>query len=572
MILADAWQVPGFTEQRELGTGRQGRVVLATDDDSGQIVAIKYLAAQLLNDPTHRARFRAEADILARVADEHVAKLFRFVEAEEGAAIIMEAVNGASLRTVLDERQEPFPPEAALVILKGSLLGLATAHAAGVVHRDYKPANVIVQGNGQSKLIDFGIAVLHGDTTKMGTPIYMAPEQFNGAPASPTSDVYSATCVFYECVSGVPPYAASTLPSLAASHLVDPIPVAGVPEPIRPLLFRGMAKDPQDRPPSAAEFVVELEKIAVAAYGPDWERRGLILLAATAAAFAVIFPLAMMTSAAMTHSAVGATSVASTALGQSATQAGTSAGKGLLAKIGGAKGAAGIAVGTVTVAVIAVTFWPREPRVGGEARGSVKVYFGRPGVLLNLPAMPSADSPYMSFEMNVVPARMRAGSRVTVTTDYRAWIPQGLRYLPDGTRQCLGEHPAAGSGTNSAYGFSLGLSQGTEPKGKDRIHFYRGRQPSSDIPKKTGIYVVTDTTQTEKDLPYDGTACGSFKEWHAVSVFTMPDTDELPPGRYQLSPYGPPRFGYASRNHKKIALESTDPQATGALPIITVLS
>jgi serine/threonine protein kinase len=117
----------------------------------------------------------------------------------------MEAVNGVSLRDVLSGNPGPLPPEAALTVLKGSLLGLSAAHAAGVVHRDYKPANVLVESSGNSKLVDFGIAGLSGERTVAGTPAYMAPEQWHGAPASPATDVYSATCVFFECVTGGPP-------------------------------------------------------------------------------------------------------------------------------------------------------------------------------------------------------------------------------------------------------------------------------------------------------------------------------------------------------------------------------
>jgi serine/threonine protein kinase len=112
------------------------------------MVAIKYLAPALLGDPRHKAMFRDEVNMLVRVADPHVARLYEYVGTPEGAAIVMEAVNGVSLREVL--RHGPMAPEAALVVLKGSLLGLAAAHAVRVVHRDYKPANVLVEGNGNS--------------------------------------------------------------------------------------------------------------------------------------------------------------------------------------------------------------------------------------------------------------------------------------------------------------------------------------------------------------------------------------------------------------------------------------
>lgn len=157
----DEWALPGFTELGSLGEGGFGRVVLARHDESAQVVAIKYLYARFAADPQRLAEFRHEAQILNHVSGPHIARLHQFVETPQGAAIIMEAVHGVSLKDILG-RQEKLEPEAALAILKGSLLGLAGAHAAGAVHRDYKPANVLVTPEGQSKLVDFGIAVLAG--------------------------------------------------------------------------------------------------------------------------------------------------------------------------------------------------------------------------------------------------------------------------------------------------------------------------------------------------------------------------------------------------------------------------
>jgi serine/threonine-protein kinase len=234
------WRLPGYAELRELGSGAQGRVVLARTDGTVEVVAIKYLSVP--DDERALGRFRHEAILLERVFDSHVARLHRYVEEPgHGAAIVMEAVNGVSLRRVLDEHGKALSPEAALAVLKGSLLGLAAAHAVGVVHRDYKPANVIVDGEGRSKLIDFGIAVLTGQGDRSGTPAYMAPEQWQGGPASPSTDLYAATCVFYECVTGHRPFDGG---SLHDQHVTAPIPLDDVPGPVRPLVARGMSKTP----------------------------------------------------------------------------------------------------------------------------------------------------------------------------------------------------------------------------------------------------------------------------------------------------------------------------------------
>ena len=283
-----AWVVPGYTEQRELGHGASARVVAATRDDTGQQVAIKYLAPRLLRDPSFVARFREEVELLASIDVPHVVRLFDYVEAPgEGAAIVMELVDGVSLHEMIT-RQGATSPESALVVLKGSLLGLAAAHQLGIVHRDYKPENVLVDGAGNSKLTDFGVAVKAGQRAPVGgTPLYMAPEQWNGEPATPASDIYAATAVFFECLTGQTPFS-GRLESLAMQHQTAPIPVGLFDQPLQALIERGLAKDPRDRPAHAVEFVAELNAVADGAYGADWEERGRSELGRRAAALLLL--------------------------------------------------------------------------------------------------------------------------------------------------------------------------------------------------------------------------------------------------------------------------------------------
>ncbi|MEU5884875.1 serine/threonine-protein kinase [Spirillospora sp. NPDC047279] len=347
------WRVEGFTEVRELGRGGQGRVVLARHATAGDPVAIKYLNRRD-GDARDIERLRGEAVMLGRVTDPHVVRLYRFVLNDTGAALVMEAVNGVSLREILAEHGT-LEPEAALSVLKGSLLGLAAAHGVGVVHRDYKPANVVVRPDGLSKLIDFGIAASAGEDGAGGTPAYMAPEQWRGSPATPATDVYAATCVFFECVQGRRPYAGE---GLAAQHREAPIPVEDLPEDLpeglRELVAAGLAKTPEERPPGAAAFLSALETAANAAYGPDWEARGVRALAVATAALAALLPLGAAVlgsgaaaSGAAAGGAAGGAAAGGAAGGGAAAGAGAG-GAGILASTG-AKIAA-VAVGTAVAA------------------------------------------------------------------------------------------------------------------------------------------------------------------------------------------------------------------------------
>ncbi|MGW6413825.1 protein kinase domain-containing protein [Streptomyces sp. NPDC055055] len=284
------WTVPGYTESRELGAGASGRVVLARHDATGVPVAVKYLSERLRTDEAFVRGFRSEARLLGALDTPYVVGLYEYVEAPQGAAIVMELVDGVALRALL-AREGSTGPEAALVVLKGSLLGLAAAHRAGVVHRDYKPENVLVAADGSSKLVDFGIATGRDSRPGVaGTPAYMAPEQWHGAPAAPSADVYAATATFFECLTGRKPFAGDNFAELALQHLEAPVPDEQAPEPLRPLIRRGLAKTPDERPENAAAFVSELESVATAAYGPDWEERGRGRLAALAALLPLLFP------------------------------------------------------------------------------------------------------------------------------------------------------------------------------------------------------------------------------------------------------------------------------------------
>ncbi|MFG1753118.1 protein kinase domain-containing protein [Streptosporangium sandarakinum] len=273
--------VPGYREVRELGSGGGGRVALATYEATGAYVAIKYLGASLRDSPGFLAGFRRDARVLAELRDPNVVSLHEYYEDVIQAAIVMELVDGVSLRRIL-ARHGALGPEAALVVLRDSLAGLAAAHAAGVAHRGHRPENVLVQADGTGKLADLGVAARTAEPGPPGGPPHAAPERGDGRPAGPAGDLYAAACVFFECLTGRPPY------GTALTESAEPT----VPMELAGLVARGLAADPADRPATAREFAADLETVASAACGPGWERRGRQRLAELAIGLALAFPLA----------------------------------------------------------------------------------------------------------------------------------------------------------------------------------------------------------------------------------------------------------------------------------------
>jgi serine/threonine protein kinase len=274
------WAVAGYTEERPLGHGVSGRVVAAVNDASGQRVAIKYLHEKLVRDTGFMAELRSEAERLVSLNAPHMVRVFDYVEQPGvGAAIVMELIDGVSLREMLARRGR-LGAAAALVVLKDSLLALAAAHSHGLPHRDVKPDNVLIDARGWCTLTDFGVAVKTDKQMRApGTPEYMAPELWHGAPNTPATDIYAATAVLSESLTGKPPFSGRA-GRLRDHHESTPVPLDAVDPPLRDLIAWGLAKDPAARPRDATSFVSELEARAAAAYGPYWEDEGRRELAA----------------------------------------------------------------------------------------------------------------------------------------------------------------------------------------------------------------------------------------------------------------------------------------------------
>ncbi|MQY03756.1 serine/threonine-protein kinase [Actinomadura macrotermitis] len=579
------WSLPGYVEEQELGSGAQGRVVLARHESSGHPVAVKYLAPALLGNPRARETFRSEAELLKRVTDPHVTRLFDYIETAEGAAIVMEAVPGSSLRRALDERDEPLAPEAALTLLKGSLLGLAAAHAVGVVHRDYKPANVLVLPDGQSKLIDFGIAVFTGQGDGNGTPFYMAPEQWAGRPASPATDLYAATCVFFECITGTRPYSGPTIDALRSQHLQMPPPTGRAPEPLRPLIAWGLAKDPVQRAWSATDFVARLEAVAVQSYGSDWERRGLLALGGLAAALGTVVPLAVLGSAMLAPgiattsvAAGGATSTAGQSAAAAGSQAGAASGKGILAKIGGGKAAAAIG-GTGAAAVAATVFlWPTPERMGGQAGASYRMYFTRPGVVLDNASIPDGAvkaGPMIDLAIVVSPARAKLGTKIKLTTHENATSPWGLEYRGPSDFRCHAPNSTKGDAYHQSYSIAFSNdSQQDEKLGHAWLYRFRKDKPPS-FPPNNPIHFTGPKQRNQKDSVYDNALCAWRHVSDTVTEIILPHKGPKP-GRYQISPNNPVGIfsvqAQIGRDFKYVSPSSVGARVEGSLPVIEILA
>lgn len=255
-----------------LGRGAMGAVYSARDPELDRPVAIKVMQQV---SPDWVARFRREAQAVARLVHPNIVQVFDVGTDEAGNPFfVMEMVDGTPLDHVVRQRGR-LPPAEVACILRQAAAGLDAAHAAGVVHRDVKPSNLILDRGGTVKLLDFGVArVLGGSASAqltapaslMGTPSYMAPEQAGGRPVDQRADIYALGLTAFELLAGDPAFHAEDLIALALKQVNDPLPdlrtrVPGVPEGLARLVERMAAKKPEDRPQSAGEVVRALDGI-----------------------------------------------------------------------------------------------------------------------------------------------------------------------------------------------------------------------------------------------------------------------------------------------------------------------
>jgi chitodextrinase len=273
-----AWRLPEYEPMNQLGSGSTGAVVMSRDRATGTVVAIKYLSKEVFGLPDFGERFRAEAAVLASIENRHLAQVYEYVEGPDSAAIVMELVDGVSLRQLIGNGIA-LAPESALYVVKDALLGLAEVHRRGVVHRDVKPENLMVASTGTTKVVDVGIAArFRRSAPAPGNPRYLAPELWLGRPATPASDVYAATATLLECLTGEPPLTTDGKmlgrAGLAADEEIAALLPADLADSVRRLVTRGLAFQPGNRPADASAMLGELESAALRAYGPGWEQVG----------------------------------------------------------------------------------------------------------------------------------------------------------------------------------------------------------------------------------------------------------------------------------------------------------
>jgi serine/threonine protein kinase len=265
-----------------IATGGMGEVWRATDTVLGREVAVKVLKREYSDDPTFRSRFETEARHAAALHHPGVAGVYDFGEAAaaDGSGVprpylVMELVEGQPLSTLLADGRD-LDRDAVRDLLAQTGDALAAAHVAGIVHRDVKPANLMVTPDGRIKVTDFGIARAADGVgitqtgTVMGTAQYLSPEQARGDRATPASDVYSLGVVAFECLAGRRPFEADSPVATALAHIQQPVPElpSDVPADLAAVVRKALAKDPAQRYPDGAAFAAALRNPATGAVAP----------------------------------------------------------------------------------------------------------------------------------------------------------------------------------------------------------------------------------------------------------------------------------------------------------------
>ncbi|MDW8277445.1 MAG: protein kinase [Anaerolineales bacterium] len=253
-----------------LGEGGMAAVYKAYQPSMERYVALKVLPRQMAQSEEFLARFRREARLLAQLQHPHILPVFDYGEADGYTYIVMPFVQSGTLAHLLKARRLTYPEIRRIIVQIADALGYA--HARGMIHRDVKPSNVLLDERGNCLLTDFGLARMAEPTSMltssgaiMGTPAYMSPEQGAGGTVDNRSDIYSLGVILYEMVTGRVPYSAETPIAVVFKHIQDPLPPArnfapDLPDALELVLLKSLAKRPEDRYQTTDEFVHAIEE------------------------------------------------------------------------------------------------------------------------------------------------------------------------------------------------------------------------------------------------------------------------------------------------------------------------
>lgn len=265
-VLEDRYRI-----DHPIARGGMSMVYRCVDLRLGRAVAAKVMDDKYISDPVFRQRFRREARAMAQLTHPNLVNVYDFGSDGDHLFLIMELITGGTLRELLAERG-PMPPHAAAAVLRSVLTGLSAAHASGLVHRDIKPDNVLINGDHRVKLADFGLvrtasASTHSTDQIVGTVAYLSPEQVDGTDITPASDVYSAGIVLFELLTGTTPFTGDTPLAHAYARVNGDVPapssrIAGIPPLVDALVATATSRHPGDRFADATEFLAALDDVA----------------------------------------------------------------------------------------------------------------------------------------------------------------------------------------------------------------------------------------------------------------------------------------------------------------------
>jgi len=296
---------------RELGRGGMGVVCQADDLRLAHPVALKFLPPSLASDSHRLAQFHNEVSVARQISHANVCRVYDIAEVEGHLFLSMEYVEGEDLSAVL-HRRGPIPEKEAIELIREICAGLAAVHARGVLHRDMKPANIMLNKAGHALLMDFGIAGAHAprDASRMseGTPAYMAPEQFGSADASVASDIYALGLVMCEILSGERLMSATTIHDLRTRHqsvgaIVPTLLGARISPNLQQIVLRCLEPEPSARPESVQAVAALLQTVLL-----DARTTGRRLLQVFTQAAPI--PILMVAFGALTRPAVASTAIA----------------------------------------------------------------------------------------------------------------------------------------------------------------------------------------------------------------------------------------------------------------------